>query len=49
VTILEPKMFNPSHWPPSKMLATFEDGQGFIEDVQTMGLPRDNDIRRTRK
>ena len=31
-------MSNPNPWPPSKMLATFEDGQGFIEGGQTREL-----------
>jgi len=39
-----PKVSNPNRWPPSKILATFEDGQGFIEggqttEVDTFGIP----------
>jgi hypothetical protein len=30
-----PKVSNPNPWPPSKILATFEGGQGFIEGGQT--------------
>jgi hypothetical protein len=35
VTTPTPKVSNPNPWPPSKILATFEDGQGFIEGGQT--------------
>jgi hypothetical protein len=44
MTMALPKMSNSNPWSPSKILATFEDGQGFIEggqttEVDTFGIP----------